>query len=550
MKATFVLCKSAMALLVVLTIFTTAKAQAPAWLWAHNAGENVYEEICGVAADAHGNILAGGYYNTWIYNLPHSNGPDAFLVKYNPAGNVTWTTAISDTGRERVLHVAFDKLGHYYIMGVFDGHKLHFYNQTFTNAEYNALDIFIAKFDTAHNFIWAKHVGGPGETTPTGMAVDSIGNCYITGWYNGTKIGFDADTIVNSSNNFADLFVAKYAPNGNFLWAKSATGDGSGSDKSESIAIDKLGNCYITGDFNSNSLSFDGTVINKMSNFNMFIAKYSSNGTILWAKRSKSTGDSHGYSVAVDPQMNCYVTGSFKNNITLGATTLTSSGNEDIFIAKYAADSTVLWAKSATGGSSLDEGSKLSTDALGYCYATGYFESDSIRFGSWNLINNGSGFQDIYLAVYDPYGNVQWAKSIGGSHNDFPNCITVDPARNSIIGGWLGSDSIVIGSQILYSAGSSDALIAKSANTAPSAIAENDHTNAILVYPNPANDYINVQLPGDALISILNLQGQLCKQVKSPEGLARISVYDLSSGVYILKLVGSNINFTGKLIRN
>lgn len=524
-------------------------AQAPAWLWAHNEGRNVYEESCTVATDAYNNIYSGGYYNTFIFNLPHSYGPDGFLVKYDPAGNAGWTTAISDTGRERVLHIGFDKLGHYYIVGIFDGPRLHLYGQTFVNAENNANDIFVAKFDTMHNFIWARHIGGKEENYPNALVVDSAGNCYITGWYNGAKIGFQNDSLTNSSPNYADIFLTKYDPNGNVVWATSAAGASGGSDKSESIAVDKLGNSYITGSFNSSSLNFGGVVINKVSNFNMFVAKYSPLGNVIWAKRTKGTGDSYGYAVAIDPQMNCFVSGSFKNTILFGTNTLTSAGNQDIFIAKYAPDSTVLWSLSATGGTLLDAGSKLASDSYGYCYATGYFNSDSIRFGNWNLINNGSGFQDIYLTVIDPYGNIQWAKSIGGTHNDYPNAIAVDADRNPIIGGVLASDSIIIGSQTLYSAGSSDFLIVKSANSPPSGVEENAAVLKPVIYPNPAHDVIYLNLPEESVITLYNMQGQACREVKGQKGLVSITVNDLASGVYLLHASGKGTSSTGKIIK-
>jgi hypothetical protein len=300
----------ALTLLFLAAMVFKLNANAPAWLWAANEGRNVYEEALTVATDANGNSYVGGYYNTYIYNLPHSDGPDAFIAKYNPAGNVTWKAAISDAGRERIVSVALD------------------------------------------------------------MVVDLVGNCYITGWFNGPKTGFDDDTLTNSSTNFADIFVAKYDPDGTVLWARSATGASGGTDKSYSITADKLGNSYITGDYNSTTLVFDTIHLRKLNNINMYIAKFATDGTVLWAKRAVGTGDSHGYAVAVDPALNCYVTGSFWSNLTMGTSTLTSAGNANIFVAKYAPDSTVLWV-SASGGKALDTGTALITDQLGYCNATG-----------------------------------------------------------------------------------------------------------------------------------------------------------------------------------
>lgn len=511
-------------------------AQAPPWLWATNAGYNSYDEAYSVANDAFGNSWVAGYYNTYIFDLPLSKGPDAFIATFDANGGLTWTGGICDTGAERITNIAFDKLGNYYLLGLFDGNILDLYTSHMLNSNPSATDIFIAKFDSQHNFIWARSAGGTDQDTPAGLVVDSLGNCYITGYFNSPSITFGAFPLTNSGGGNADIFLAKYSPDGTVLWARSATGTTGGMDLSKSVAIDRLGNSYITGYFNSVSLAFDGIVIEKGPNIDMYIAKYSPSGSALWAVPVSSTGDSYGYAVTVDPQDNYYVAGSFKNNLTIGDTTFTSAGARDVFLVKYAPDQSVLWARAA--GSTLDdEPWALCTDDAGYCYLSGTYKSASVTFGSWPLTNNSnSGFSDIFITEYEPYGNVAWAKSIGGLTNDNPNALVADQLRNITMAASLGSVDITIGDTTLYNAGTVDALIVRSGNTPASGISNADVQTHTTLYPNPARDFINLNsLPG-AEISVINMQGQVCRVIHSATNTIRIDISDLRPGIYLVNI--------------
>jgi hypothetical protein len=534
-----------------LCLFTAqyrVNAQAPAWLWASVAGGVSYDEAYTVAADPYGNSYAGGYYNTYIYNLPHAQSTDAFLTKYDPMGTVIWTEAISGDEAQRILCITFDKVGHYYILGTFDGNSFPLCD-TVLNDPSSTVDIFLAKFNALDQCEWVRQVGGDDNDYPEGMAVDSLGYCYITGWFASSKLGFGTDSLTNTSSGFAEVFVAKYDPDGTLEWAKSAAGASGGTDKSYSVAIDKQGNCYIAGDFNSTNLIFDDITLHKLSNFSFFITKYAANGAVLWAKRADATGDAHGYAVAVDPEQNCYLAGSFWHNLTMGTTTLTSAGNSDIFLAKYAPDSTVLWAFSS-GGQAEDAGSVLTTDQLGYCYMSGYFNSDTVKFDSWSLINNGSGFKDIFLTVCNPSGNIQWAKSIGGAHIDYPNSIAVDPTRNIVIAGYTSSPSITIGDSTYVNYGSGDVLVVKSANTPPSGIKGSIQKDYLSIYPNPAHDIIMLKVPRNSTIEIINIQGMVCKEVRSASSSVQISIEDLPAGIYIVKDIYDSGITCRKFIKN
>ncbi len=250
--------------------------------------------------------------------------------------------------------------------------------------------------------------------------------------------------------------VAFCAQNVDWLWVKQA--GGTDSDVGKSIAVDANGNSYVTGYFRGNA-TFGSTTLSSIGNTDIFFAKLDSNGNWLWANQAGGWNYDYGYSIAVDANGNSYVTGYFKFSVTFGTTTLTNSGNPDIFVAKLDNNGNWLWAKQA-GGISGDIGYSITVDANGNSYVTGIF-SGSATFGTITLI--GFGGYDIFVAKLDSNGNWLWAKQAGGISDDYGNSIAVDANGNSYFTGWF-SDSVTFGNTTLTSSRYADIFVAKLGN--------------------------------------------------------------------------------------
>jgi hypothetical protein len=191
------------------------------------------------------------------------------------------------------------------------------------------------------------------------IAVDTAGSSLVTGSFSG-KATFAAaepnETVLVSDLNatLADAFVAKYGPDGSFLWAKQSAGDGGTGDShhicassvyARGIAVDRAGNSLVTGDFPITA-TFGAGERNETAlaagscGRAMFTAKYAEDGTLQWAKQSLGGGCS-GWAVAVDTAGNSLVTGFFTGTTAFGPgesneTALTAVGPSDLFVAKYA----------------------------------------------------------------------------------------------------------------------------------------------------------------------------------------------------------------------
>lgn len=307
------------------------------------------------------------------------------------------------------------------------------------------------------NWQWAKSAGGLScSASATSIASDAQGNMYITGDFVGGNMIFGTTTVPPSSMANNTVFVAKYSKEGNVLWAKSCEqGFNAGSS---AIATDAQGNVYVTGYFGS-WIKF-GTITLNATNAesDIFIAKFNSSGSVLWAKKAGSTGFDESRGIATDSDGNVIFCGSFSGATAIFDTkTVTGGGEANLFIAKYDSNGSALWAKGGTS-TGITTTASVRTDASKNVYVTGQYMNAALTLGTSTLANSGSS--DIFIAKYDPSGNVTWAKGMGGTSADAPGDIAVDATGNVYVSGtFLGS--VTVGATTLTSAGNMDCLIAK-----------------------------------------------------------------------------------------
>ncbi|MBK8846298.1 MAG: SBBP repeat-containing protein [Bacteroidetes bacterium] len=385
----------------------------------------------------------------------------AFAGANAQAPDWQWAKGIGGTGGDLSYSIAVDKTGNIYTTGTFSGTVdfdpgVGVFNLTSTGSS----DIFISKYDNSGNFIWAKSAGGTSSSYSysNSVATDFSGNIFITGVFVGPTITFGTTTLTNVGTSGFDIFLTKYDSNGNVIWAKSAGGNW--SDQSLSVSTDISGNVFITGLF-SYQITFGTTPLTGAGDLDIFIVKYDSSGNVLWAKSEGGTGDDRGYCVATDANGNIFITGPFDSpTITFGATTLTKGGITDIFIAKYDSSGNVLWAKRA-GGTKYDIGISVATDASGNVFMTGYFGSPTIKFGTTTLTKTGVNSLDIFITKYNPNGNVLWAKGAGGTAGEIGYSVATDTSGNAFVSGYFASPTITFGTTTLSNAGSNDIFITK-----------------------------------------------------------------------------------------
>jgi hypothetical protein len=227
------------------------------------------------------------------------------------------------------------------------------------------------------------------------------------------------------------VITAKTQPN----WSWSVSNGGLHNDLSYDIATDISGNIYTTGYFRQ-TVDFDPGVgvdnHTSLDYWDAFIQKLDKDGNYIWAKTfgASNSSESVGYSITTDSNGNVYVAGNFDGTVDFdpgnGITNITSSGNNDIFILKVDSNGTFIWAK-AIGGASHDGVKDILVDISGNIYVTGFY-SDTVDFDPNSGVTHlsSSGGADIFVQKLDEFGNLLWAKSIGGTEGDYSHSIAID----------------------------------------------------------------------------------------------------------------------------
>jgi len=352
------------------------------WLWAVRAGGTSEDRGYGIAVDASGNCYLAGYFygsaSFGPYTLTSSGSYDIFAAKLDTSGNWLWAVRAGGTLHDYGFGIAVDATGNSYLTGWFQGNAS-FGSYPLTSSGWN--DIFAAKLDSNGNCLWAVRAGGTSWDFGYGIAVDVAGNCYLTGIFDGTA-SFGPYTLTSSGQR--DIFTAKLDTSGNWLWAFRA--GGTFDDYGRGIAVDASGNAYLTRYFYWIA-SFGPYTLMSSGYNDIFAAKLDPNGNFLWAVRAGGTSLDSGFDIAVDAVGNCYLTGIFRGNAGFGPYTLTSSGDYDIFVAKLDTYGNWLWAVRA-GGAYEDHGIGIAMDSAGNCYLAGYFYG-SASFGPYTLTSSG-----------------------------------------------------------------------------------------------------------------------------------------------------------------
>jgi hypothetical protein len=355
--------------------------------------------------------------------------------------------------------VALDPAGNTYITGFYREANPTAYTISFGTASITSVqgnDMFIAKYDPAGALIWVRSAGGAGDDRGKGIAVDVSGNVYVTGHFSSTSMIFD--TISLATTAFTDAFIAKYNSSGDILWAEKA--GGAGGDFSYSIGVDAASNCYITGYFNSSTLTIGTTTLSNpfstSGGYQFFSAKYDAAGSAVWANQTTSSSQSTGNDIAVDAAGNSYVTGFFSSAATFDTIALTGTG-KDLFIIKYDPAGNAVWAKSADGTME-DMGMSIAIDSSGNSYITGYFKGYSIVIGGTTLTNSGSPDPDILIAKYNTSGTMQWVRKAIAYGFDMPLGIAVDNLGDCYVTGYFKGSSIIFGTITLNSAGATSGI--------------------------------------------------------------------------------------------
>jgi len=198
--------------------------------WTKQLGTSFSDYPEGIATDSSGNVYVTG--STWgALDGSNAGGTDLFVIKYDSAGDRKWTKQLGTSDHDGAYGIATDSSGNVYVTGSTQG-------ALDNNTSAGHYDLFVVKYDSGGAKQWTKQLGTSSSDEAHGIATDSSGNVYVTGYTSGAL-----DNNTNSGNY--DLFGVKYDSAGVKQWTQQL--GTSEYDGATGIATDSSGNVYVTG---------------------------------------------------------------------------------------------------------------------------------------------------------------------------------------------------------------------------------------------------------------------------------------------------------------
>jgi hypothetical protein len=315
---------------------------------------------------------------------------------------------------------------------------------------------FIAKYDATGNEQWVRTIqGGSGGATGQACSVDSNDGVYVAGFFGGS-VDFNATTTLTSAGD-EDVFVAKYSSSGDFEWAKA--GGGLGNDDALSVAAVSDG-VIVSGAYKSSTASFSGTTITNAGDWDIFVAKYSSSGDLAWVKTAGGSAGDKVLGISAEKSGGAYLTGYYSlQGATFGTISVTSTGLNDIFVAKIFSNGTWHWVKHF-GGSQAEKGISIAeTKDHQSVYVTGYIIGTDVSIEGTTYQSHGA--EDAFLAKYSLNGTLNWVVQFGNSSTEKGNAVSAAEDGGAYVAGIMKSANIDFDGITLKLLGTEDAFIAK-----------------------------------------------------------------------------------------
>jgi uncharacterized protein (TIGR03437 family) len=347
------------------------------------------DSAAGVALDAGGNVYIVGTTSSTNFPLFPPNQPrprggkEIFVTKLNAAGaGIAFSTYLGGSGDDTAAGAAVDPNGSLYIVGTTT-------SANFPNAGTGlrgASDALVARLDSTGGLISAGYLGGSGHETGSAIAIDIAGSAYVAGTTNSSDFPTSSGALKTFTSGQGDAFVAKLGGGPGALSYSTYLG-GIESDQAFGIAVDASGSAYVTGVTNSPNFPSVGA-----------------------------------HQATCAPSLTPF-----------------TSPCADAFLTRLNPNGTGVLFSTFLGGRGSDLGRVVTVDNAGNAYVAGV--TNSINFPLQGPIQSTflGGPQDLFLSKFTPTGTLAYSTYLGGSGDDFPGGIAVDAAGRAWVTGFTSS---------------------------------------------------------------------------------------------------------------
>ncbi|WOK06089.1 FG-GAP-like repeat-containing protein [Imperialibacter roseus] len=382
-------------------VFTFSNSLADSWDNTKFFKGRGRENFLDIVTDASGySYLVGYATDTTTFGalqVTSKGAHDLLAVKLDSLGSPVWAKSFGSTGTDILEGVQIDGQGSVYVTGYYNG------AMAIGADSLPALghtDMITIKLNAANgDVIWAKPAGGSGDSGGLSVAVDSVGNVFVAGYFNGS-LTHGATTL-----NGGGHALLKYDANGAPLLALQGalvSAQTSFVNQFQRVKVNNAG-VYVLGKYN-NDWTFGGLPATGIGGTDLFVAHYDLAGNIQWLRSIGGTGDDEARDIALDANGDVLVL-AFPKSSSISIDTITVSQNGQLnLIAKLSGSTGAgIWGKTFGTPQGSDYPYKIASDPTGF-FVAGAMDIEPTQFGG-PVVNGGL----LYLASFDTNGTIKWA---------------------------------------------------------------------------------------------------------------------------------------------
>jgi hypothetical protein len=572
-------------------IFITKTSPQNTLVWAKKIGGADNDDYPAALTIVGGKLYFSGMVVGWVdfdpgpgvMNLWGGFSATMFFSRWDLNGNMELAKTF-DGSPNAMQGMAADKKGNIYLTGGF-GYTTDFdpgpgtHNVTTSGGT----DAFICKMDSVGNLVWVRPFTGFSQEYGTSIGVDSQGNVYASGTFNGTSIDFPNTPTPWSvfTNGDADIFLVKYDSTGSFVWAQSI--GGGSSDEAYSMRVDEAGNTYMITRYGSFSafpqyfvfkhdamgnlyyktwvpdayanIEGEGLAIDKygaayvtgnaiFSVNTHFLEKIDAFGWPLWRADWGGNGNGMSMSVAVDTSLNIYTVGVFLDTADLdpgpGVYPAVSTGGQDMYLTSFGqCVVTTTISDTICYDSAMVSGPIYNTSGTYFIGYNGTLGCDSFVIRHVTVPNHGVSVNGGTITSAQSGATYQWI-----------DCSTMQAVPGATSQSFTpvtpGSYAVVL---MLSSCTDTSACVP----VVPSGIGEVSKASGLRIVPNPVANAVEVSTGSvwkEATVRIRDAFGNTLLEEHRVSGRARtLDLFSHPPGLYFIEIQDGNMMWSGKLLK-